>query len=255
MGTQITEKDKKLLYGLGIFVIVSMFYLIGIRPIMKSNKKIEKELDAQEIVYNTMKTKVLNVSKLEAYADSISKEVEIVGERYYDELSSSDVDRLFTNMATSKNLVVTRLDITTQDDAINLKPYKYSKLYKDYWKDLDSDSQTTSQSSTDTSVTSVNVNTTFNTIDEWKEQAKTLTDTTYSGANQIFVKLVLTGDKEQLNAFVDETFANESMHVVKYNWSSSMSRAEYVDGVLVPSKLRYVLEITISVISYKGVSN
>ena len=42
MTTGITARDKKLLYMLGIIVIVALFYIIGIRPLNRKITAIDK---------------------------------------------------------------------------------------------------------------------------------------------------------------------------------------------------------------------
>ena len=58
MTTGITARDKKLLYMLGIIVIVSLFYIIGIRPLNRKIAKLDDQIDDAQVEHDTIKMKL-----------------------------------------------------------------------------------------------------------------------------------------------------------------------------------------------------
>ncbi|MCR4717931.1 MAG: type II secretion system protein M, partial [Lachnospiraceae bacterium] len=130
MNTNITERDKKLLYGLGIIVIVALFFIIAIRPLSKSINAKQEKIEEEQITHDVMQTKIQYNSVVQAYVETMTKNVEEKSKRYYKVMDSSAVDRIFTNYALDHSLVVSNLSISMPEETVLFGPYPYSESYK-----------------------------------------------------------------------------------------------------------------------------
>jgi hypothetical protein len=102
----MTDRDKKLLIFLGIFVIVVCFAYWGIRPSIKSVMSINEDIQDDN--------KTLEENIVEARAN------------YFAMMTSDEIDKYFTGLALSYNLYSYDLNISMPSDTCDLEPYQYS---------------------------------------------------------------------------------------------------------------------------------
>lgn len=62
MQTKMTERDKKLLFALVIIVIVFVIGYLGIYPLVKSVREINKEIEEQEALQSENEIKLTNLT-------------------------------------------------------------------------------------------------------------------------------------------------------------------------------------------------
>jgi Tfp pilus assembly protein PilO len=129
MKTNMTERDKKLLVGMFIGVIIVAVGYWGIRPQLKQYfalaEKIEKEEDTQKL----NKQKLLNVGSIAAQADSYEEKIAERKDEFYPVMSSSEVDRMMTQMAVGHNLNVYDLSFNMPTSPTGRLAYQNSSLY------------------------------------------------------------------------------------------------------------------------------
>ena len=104
MQTNMTERDKKLLVGMLIGVIIVAIGYWGILPQIKAyvklNEKIEKEVKEKKL----NETKLMNLGAIQIQADEYEKKVAERKGEFYQMLSSSEIDRMMTQLAVGNNL-------------------------------------------------------------------------------------------------------------------------------------------------------
>ena len=127
MQTTLTERDKKLLIFLSLFVIVVGIGYWGLRPIYKAIKQTNEDIvDAEELkAENEMK-----VTQLPIYErDNAELEESIVTARqsFYPIMTSDELDKMFTTMVLDYNLYSYFLRISIDDNELQSVPYQYSK--------------------------------------------------------------------------------------------------------------------------------
>jgi type II secretory pathway component PulM len=127
MTTQITSRDKKLLYILGIIVIVAMFYILGIRPLNKKIDKTSVKLDDAQITHDTIEAKLYHLEIIKSFEEKAMTMAEELSSRYYEKMPSSDVDKLITNKALGHGLKVINLGIRTGKEPVVYNPYVNSE--------------------------------------------------------------------------------------------------------------------------------
>lgn len=129
MKTNMTERDKKLLVGMFIGVIIVAIGYWGIRPQLKQYfalaEKIEKEEDTQKL----NKQKLLNVGSIEVQADGYEEKIAERKDEFYPVMTSSEVDRMMTQMAVGHNLNVYDLSFNMPSSPTARLAYQNSSLY------------------------------------------------------------------------------------------------------------------------------
>ena len=129
MKTNMTERDKKLLVGMFIGVIIVAIGYWGIRPQLKKyfalQEKIEKEEDTKKI----NEQKMLNVGAISVMADGYEEKIAERKDEFYPIMTSSDVDRMMTQMAVGHNLNVYDLSFNMPTSPTGRLAYQNSSLY------------------------------------------------------------------------------------------------------------------------------
>lgn len=129
MKTNMTERDKKLLVGMFIGVIIVAIGYWGIRPQLKQYfalaEKIEKEEDTQKL----NKQKLLNVGSIEVQADGYEEKIAERKDEFYPVMTSSEVDRMMTQMAVGHNLNIYDLSFNMPSGPTARLAYQNSSLY------------------------------------------------------------------------------------------------------------------------------
>ena len=129
MKTNMTERDKKLLVGMFIGVIIVAIGYWGIRPQLRQYfalaEKIEKEEDTQKL----NKQKLLNMGSIEVQADGYEEKIAERKDEFYPVMTSSEVDRMMTQMAVGHNLNVYDLSFNMPTSPTARLAYQNSSLY------------------------------------------------------------------------------------------------------------------------------
>lgn len=128
MQTQMTERDKRLIVILSIIVIVVGFGWWGIRPAIKNNTKMKTEIEKQEELMTVNDAKLAKLAMYEAEAENYEELIAEEKPHYFDMMSSSQIDRYFTNMILERGLSAYDLSIRIGSSPAAVEPYRYSTL-------------------------------------------------------------------------------------------------------------------------------
>ena len=129
MKTNMTERDKKLLVGMFIGVIIVAIGYWGILPQIKQYKVLEAKIQREEAIQKINKTKILNAGTLEVQADDYESRIAERKDEFYPVMTSSQVDRLMTELAVGNNLNVYDLSFNMPSSPTSRVAYKNSSLY------------------------------------------------------------------------------------------------------------------------------
>jgi cell division protein FtsB len=147
---KITEKDKKLLLFLSIFVIVICFGYWGIYPLWTNIRQVNAQIQEDRETLADNQWKAVQVEGLREERTRMLAEIESMKENYYDMMTSDQVDRYMTTMALEHNLQAKDLDIVMPEESSRLEPYQYSAKGR-------SDSTNTGSTTADTGIYAVTV--------------------------------------------------------------------------------------------------
>ena len=130
MKTNMTEKDKKLLVGMLIGVIIVAIGYWGIIPQLKAYGDLETKIEKEEETQKLNKMKIANTSLIEMQAEDYEEKLSQVKDEFYQILNSAEIDQMFTNLATKRNLNVYELKFTPSTTPTERGAYENSVLYQ-----------------------------------------------------------------------------------------------------------------------------
>ena len=123
MKTNLTEKDKRLLLIMFIFVIVVGIGYWGILPQIKAYKELGGEIEKQEVLKSVNEQKVANVFFVEAQCEEYEEAMAADKEKFYDMMSEADIDRMLTTMAIKNGLEAFSFSINIPGSPSDRKAY------------------------------------------------------------------------------------------------------------------------------------
>lgn len=129
MKTTMTERDKKLLVGMLIGVIIVAVGYWGILPQVKQYRALSSKIEKEENIKKLNKTKILNKGTIEGQADNYEQLISERCDEFYPIMNSSEIDRMMTEMATDNNLNVYDLNFNMPSDPTARLAYQNSELY------------------------------------------------------------------------------------------------------------------------------
>lgn len=249
MQTKMTERDKKLLFALLIIVIVFVIGYLGIYPLIKSVREINKEIDEQETLQSENEIKLTNLTVIQV--DNEKMEEDIIEKRkdFYPVMTASDIDKLLTGNALSYNLYSYDLDIDVTDTVVSLVPYQYSGKGGDTGSDDDTDVSENDQedavdaadyldntysSESNSSGSNSGGSNSAESTDTWDASSGsdgTTTDMSAVGIYVAYVNMRLGGNQADLSRFLDDMVASgEKVRVVSYSWTEGRQLDYNSDG-------------------------
>ena len=135
MKSNLTEKDKRLLLIMFIFVVVVGIGYWGILPQIKAYRELESEIEDQEVLKSINEQKVANVIFVESQCDEYEAAMAEDKEKFYDMMTEAQIDRMQLQYEEAQKLAF-ESELEKEDE--DLLDTSDSKDKKDK-KDKDSD--------------------------------------------------------------------------------------------------------------------
>ena len=127
MKIELTERDKKLLTFLVIFVVVVSVGYWGVIPQLKKASSYKEDIEEQERIQDIYSKKITQLVFVESNNDDLEKLIAGSKENYYPMMESDAIDHLITNKVMDEyGLLAYDLSIGSKELA-TLNPYQYSK--------------------------------------------------------------------------------------------------------------------------------
>ena len=234
--SSITERDKKLLYGLGLIVIVALFYIIGIRPLNNKIVKLEDKIDSAQVEYDTMKMKTYQLGLLKDFEESaLNLNTELSG-RYYEMMVPAEIDRLYTGKALGYGLKANNLTIQSSKEKAVLLPYNHSKAWSDYQAYYADGEEASAASKKEDDSEGLSQEENLDAIASLNDQLGMYyaSDTSYADVYATRVTLDVYGNRDKAQELLDEIIDDPATRVTNFEWTSLTGiPLQYVDGELV----------------------
>ncbi|HUM83816.1 MAG TPA: hypothetical protein PLN48_08555 [Lachnospiraceae bacterium] len=249
----LTERDKKLLYVLGLVIIIALFALLAIRPLLTSLSDKETEITAAEETKQVLATKRMTLPSVTANVTKMSEEVNSYSQKYYAMMTSSEIDKLITGYVLSNGLTSRDLAITMPTAALTLTPYQYSEAAKADAAAKATESATESQynmnDATDSAAQAALA--AGNMADSTDDSTLTVNDTNVAGVYAAELTLKVEGNREIEQLMLDDIQTNyPSMRVTAYSWNKSDTVATQTDSGIVYTGSTEVLNLNIELYMY-----
>ena len=129
MKTNMTERDKRLLVGMLLFVIIVAVGYWGILPQYKRYKKLETKIEQEEEEQKLNKMKIANLAMIEMQAEEYEQKIAEKKDEFYQVMKSSEVDKMMTELASNRGLDIYELSFSMPGSPTERMAYQYSDLY------------------------------------------------------------------------------------------------------------------------------
>lgn len=123
MTMKMTERDKKLLAGLGVFCVAAILTLLVILPMHKANAAMKEQIAANEEQIALVRQKEAELPLMRAGNEDRREMLLDAQRELYPLLKTQDVDRLMTEKAMLHGLSVRKLQIAMPQEAANVSGY------------------------------------------------------------------------------------------------------------------------------------
>lgn len=213
---QMTERDKKLLIFLSMFVVVVCVGYWVLLPIVKSIHETDQQIEDAKMLKQENDMKINMLPILETDTNNLEVQIEEAKKDFYPMMTSDEVDKMMTGIALQYNLNAFDLDIYMPSEESSLEAYKYAKPKEEPEEEDDLAEETDEESSIEATSTDV-------TSAEEEEQ-------TMTGIYCVSVSMRLGGDEAMLQKLIDD-YSNLDQKILlkSYSWSTE-ARSYYSEG-------------------------
>ena len=143
MKTTMTERDKRLLTFMFMFVIIVGIGYWGIWPQVKEYNALESKIEREEEKKKINQMKMANLGSVQIMADDYEAKLAEVKDDFYQIMSSSEIDRMMTEIAVNNKLEIYDLKFSMPTYPSGRLAYKNSDFYhvqqtmiEEYYKKL-----------------------------------------------------------------------------------------------------------------------
>lgn len=219
MKFEMTERDKKLLIFLAIFVIVVCIGYWGIFPIVKDINQLKYDTLEEQQIREMNDLKLAQLPMLEKENEEYEEDIIKAKSDFYEMMNADEIDKLFTTMALDYGLYAYSMDISMPTEQATLEAYEYSEKYL-------SDQENAYEYEED--VTDFGeVDTTGSTDEETDVDAESGPDDSayyedrMVGIYAAGIQMRLGGDEAVLQKLIDDLSASpKKLRLVSYQWDA-----------------------------------
>lgn len=123
MTMTMTERDKKLLAGLGVFCVVAVLTVMVILPLYSANKMMKDQIAANEDQIALMQQKEAELPLLRMENERRREALLDEQKELFPLLKTQDIDRLLTEKVMLHGLSARKLQISMPEEAANVSGY------------------------------------------------------------------------------------------------------------------------------------
>lgn len=220
MQIQMTERDKKLIVFLAIFVIVVAGGYWGIYPIVTKIITTNMELQDAQIERDKNEIKIAQLSLIEMENENLEAEIVDAREDFFPIMTSDQVDKYMTGLILDYNLYAYDLSISMPTDEATVEPYQYSEKAIRLEEESDSASGSDRENSNEDSSNGTDGNEdNSKTVSDWNSMEEVET-----GIYAVSITMRVGGDRADIQQLIDDLSTTEQkLHLNSYSWGTERS--------------------------------
>ena len=222
MQMQMTEKDKKLIVFLAIFVILVAGGYWGIYPVVSNIFSVQEQIEDEQVLMDENMLKVAQAPLYSVDNDQIEAEMATLKESFFPVMSSAQVDKYMTGLILDYQLYAYDLSISMpQEEAAN-EPYQFSEkaVLEETEEFVDSQADMQADSSVDISED-----------DDFMSETPVFEEDVATGIYKVGVTVRVGGDKANIQRMIDDlSLSKQKLHLISYNWDEESSISFAEDG-------------------------
>lgn len=247
MQLNMTQRDKKLLVMLSIFVIVVCIGYWGIYPVIKDIADINKDMQKQQDLQSVNELKLAQVPMMEADNESWEAEIQTAREQFFPTMSSAEIDDYFTNLVLDYDLAAYDLTITMPDGETDLVPYPYSERAMLLEQQAQAEQTgVTSETSEKDEIEQVE------SAAALPETQPVFMDAVMTGISEAGITMRLGGDEADLLRLIEDlSKTDKKLRICSYAWSEERSMGNITEDGEYEIQVNRVLTLTIEIYMYQ----
>ena len=239
LNSAITERDKKLIYGLLFIVIIFFFGWCLIRPLYKAIVRTSESIEEESIIRSANESKVIGLESARTITDQFEQDLAESTADYYPIMDSSEIDKLVTTYILEKGLTARSLSIQMPTNTVSETPYIYSDIELDpltvnidtlqsemteIAEEEDEDEDHSGSYFSDavlgflTGYQTEKMTIVASPVEEYTGALSGTSDTASSGIYCVTLSITVEGDEETEQKVIDELSHNPSLRLVNFNW-------------------------------------
>lgn len=215
---QMTERDKKLLIFLAIFVIVVGIGYWGIKPIIQDIIEINEKIEDEKAIELVNEMKIAELPMIERDNEVYEEEILEARKQFYKKMTPDEVDNMMTSMVLSHDLYSYDLSINIPDTVTNEEAYIYSAKYAadqarkeeakyEYEEDEEEEESSAGK---------------YDEMFAEEDDYSLMYSSEAVGIYKVSVSMRLGGKKEDLQRFIDEySNINKAFKIESYSYGSN----------------------------------
>ncbi len=225
MKMELTQKDKKLLIFLAVFVIVVGLGYWGVRPLVQGIIDLDNAKAMALEIKTVNDSKIDGLERIRMENEQLEQNLAAKRNEFYPIMSADEIDKAFTNKVLNYNLNSYKLEIKMPEGEASLDRYQYAAAVEEIEEEEEED------------FTYVEGTVTY---EEEEEELAT-------GIYMAEITMRLGGDEKDLIRLIDDLSSSKEMHqIVSYRWDTSNNIDFNEDGTYELVMDKY-LEIVIDV--------
>lgn len=214
MKMTLTEKDKKLLVMLSIFVIVVCIGYWGILPVLKKTKKLSTEIETAKDLQTANETKLAWLPSLEKDNEDLEAQIVEARKAYFPLMTNSEIDKYFTALVLKYSLYSYDLTIDAVCKEVALEPYAYSVRAME----AEAEGEVIVDDNTGEADEMVEITETDET--DFAEPIAFADEEMGTGIYSSNITMKLGGEEKDLLKLIDDLSADSKLRVVSFQWSN-----------------------------------
>ena len=220
MKVELTQRDKKLLTFLGVFVIVVLVGYYGILPQIKAANEYKDEIEEEELLQEVYQKKIMQLPLVEKNNSDLEGLIEGAKDNYYHMMDSDAIDNLITNKVIDEYKLMSYDLIISEKQLAKLDPYIYSN------KALTGESNAKRRA---LMVAAPIVG--EDGIELFGEVAQADSETV--GIYMVAVSMRLGGDKKNITKLLDDlAYSSKKLRLVSYSLDTEETSIPHEDGTI-----------------------
>lgn len=210
---QMTNRDKKLLIFLAIFVIVVGIGYWGLLPQIRAINEIKDDIISEEDKMFLDDMKVAELPFLMDENEELEEGIVEARSHFYPIMTSDGIDKMLTFMVLDYNLQAYDLSINMPTDEADLEAYQYSQKYVDDQNAAEEEEYSSTSSKSDKSgKDDEEDDDDIQAFTEYEEEPAT-------GIYAVKTNMRLGGEEANLKRLINDlSTTKDTIHLVRYDW-------------------------------------
>ena len=111
MGTKMTERDKKLLAGLFLFLLGIFCIFCVLRPLKNMERRYTQKLEKEKTAMRENKKKMETLPEMQEKNEESQARLSSLSENFFPEMTSMEIEKMFTRLSLDQGATVLDIDI------------------------------------------------------------------------------------------------------------------------------------------------